>query len=191
MKAVADAGYKFVMIKASEGTSFRDENFVLNYQKANHAGLKVGAYHFFRFDGDGVEQALNLLRAVGPRPLDLGLIIDVEQQGNPTNVPKDSVTFRLQQMVEFLNMKGHRVMLYSNRDGYEKHLYDDFRGLPLWICSFNEENADRDDWTFWQYDHHGKVPGIRGDVDLNAFCGSSAEFERLSSPSDSKTATPF
>lgn len=173
-KAAADAGYSFVFIKASEGAGFRDENFGQNYQKARHAGLKTGAYHFFRFDRDGIEQAKNLLRVVGPRPLDLGLAIDVEETGNPLGVPVDTVRARLQLMVEYLNMRGHRVTFYSNRAGYEKYIREDFEGATLWICQFTD-NSTNDDWTFWQYDHHGRVPGIRGDVDLNVFAGTDLE----------------
>lgn len=177
LNAAAAAGYDFVFIKASEGTDFRDENFVLNYQKARHAGLKTGAYHFFRFDRDGIEQAKNLLRVIGPRPLDLGLAIDVEDQGNATGVPADSIKARLQLMIEYLNLRGHRVTLYSNRAGYEKYLIPDFEGSPLWICQFTDNSANTD-WTYWQFDHHGRIPGIRGDVDLNVFSGSRDDWER-------------
>lgn len=89
LDAAADDGIEFIFIKASEGENFRDENFVLNYQKARHAGMKVGAYHFFRFDVDGVKQAVNLMRSVGARPLELGMVIDVEAEGNPeVTLPK-------------------------------------------------------------------------------------------------------
>lgn len=170
MKAAADAGFKFVWIKASEGVNFRDENFSLNYDKARHAGLKTGAYHYFRFDKDGIEQAVNFLSVVGPRPMDLGLAVDVEDTGNARGVPLDSIRQRLQLMVEYLNMKGHRVTLYSNRDGYEKYIMKDFPGYPLWVCQFTD-NSTNSDWTFWQYDHHGHVPGVRGEVDLNVYVG--------------------
>lgn len=176
LKAAADAGYQFVFIKASEGSDFRDENFVLNYNKARHAGLKTGAYHFFRFDKDGIEQANNFLKVIGPRPLDLGLVIDVEESGNAKGVPMDTIKARLQLMVEYLNMRGHRVMFYSNRAGYEKYLLEDFEGMPLWICQFTD-NSRNTDWTFWQYDHHGRIPGIRGDVDLNVYNGPSLKSE--------------
>lgn len=178
LNAAAEAGYEFVFLKATEGVDFRDENFVLNYQKARHAGLKTGAYHFFRFDRDGIEQAVNLLKTVGRRPLDLGLVIDVEDAGNARGVPIDSIRSRLQLMVEYLNMRGHRVTFYSNRSGWEKYILPDFEGAPLWICSFND-NSRNDDWTFWQYSHHGEVPGIRGDVDLNVFSGSREDWDRL------------
>lgn len=179
LNAAAAEGYEFAFIKASEGITHRDENFVLNYQKARHAGMKIGAYHFFRFDRDGVEQAVNFIKSVGHRPLELGLAIDVEEQGNPTDIPLDTIRTRLAMMVEYLNMKGHRVTFYSNRDGWEKYLREDFEGMPLWICSFTDRNALNDDWTFWQYNHRGRVAGIRGDVDLNAFSGSRADWEAL------------
>ena len=33
-------------------------------------------------------------------------------------------------------------------------------------------------WTFWQYTATGRVPGIRGDVDRNAFNGSEGDWAR-------------
>lgn len=178
LKAAAADGIEFIFIKATEGETFRDENFALNYQKAKHAGLRVGAYHFFRFDADGVKQALNLTKAIEGRPLDLGIAIDVEEQGNPKGYSKEEVVENLQKMVEYLNLRGHRVTFYSNIPGTEKYLYPDFRGFPLWICSFQEETSGGE-WTFWQYNHRGRVSGIRGDVDMNAFHGSREEWERL------------
>lgn len=105
---------------------------------------------------------------VGPRELELGLAIDVEDTGNARGVPLDSIQERLQRMVEYINMCGHRVIFYSNRAGYEKYLMDTFPGFPLWVCQFTD-NSQNTDWTYWQYDHHGRVPGIPGEVDLNAY----------------------
>lgn len=172
---VTRAGIEFVFIKASEGAEFKDKNFRANYRKARHAEIKTGAYHFFRFDVDGVDQAVNFLEAVGERKLDLGLVIDVEQQGNPEGVDPALVVDRLTAMAEYLNLKGYRVMFYTNRSGYEKYLLKDFPGYPLWICSFSEHPFDAD-WTFWQYDHHGHVDGIRGDVDLDTYVGNRADW---------------
>lgn len=169
-------GYEFVFIKASEGSDFRDKNFQTNYTKARKAGIKTGAYHFFRFDKDGVDQAINFLKAVDNRKLDLGLAVDVEQQGNPEGIDKELITERLTAMAEYLYLKGYRVTFYTNKTGYEEFLMESFPGYPLWICSFSEHPIDAD-WTYWQYDHHGKVNGIKGDVDLNAYNGTREEFE--------------
>ena len=175
LDAAAENGIEFIFIKASEGGDFQDENFRINYDKARSAGLKIGAYHFFRFDTDGITQAVNLIRTVGNRELDLGLVIDVESAGNPEGIPERLIQERLTSMADFLILKGHRIMFYTNRKGYYKYVKNNFEGFPLWICSFNSTPISTD-WTFWQFNHRGKVKGINGDVDLNTFCGSRSEW---------------
>lgn len=175
LDAAAASGIEFIFIKASEGASFKDENFHINHAKAGHAGLKRGAYHFFRFDTDGFEQARNFLSAIEGRHLELGVAIDVEDHGNPSGIPTDSVISRLSDMMEYLILKGFRPMLYTNRTGYEKYLMTDYPGTPLWICHFSETPFDAD-WTFWQFDHHARVDGISTEVDLNVFIGSRKDW---------------
>ena len=178
LDAVKDAGYEFIFIKASEGETFKDSNFRLNYEKAVAAGLKTGAYHFFRFDRDGVAQAQNFLNVVGGRRLDLGLAVDVEKFSNDTTLNHDVVKDRLVSMIEYLNLKGYRVILYSNAEGYYDIIQSVAPGECLWICSFSSIPIN-ENWTFWQYNHHGKVPGIQGDVDLNTFFGNKKEWEEF------------
>lgn len=177
-EAAAADGIEFVFIKASEGTDFRDSNFRLNYDKAREAGIMVGAYHYFRFDSDGVDQAVNLLGAVGDRQLDIGIAVDVEEEGNARGVPVDSIKMRLRDMTEYLNLRGWRVTFYSNRDGYYDLLMPEMEGMPIWICSFYSTPLEGE-WTFWQYDHRGKVSGVRGDVDLDAFGGSREDWRQF------------
>lgn len=178
LDAAYRAGYEFIFIKASEGDTFRDQNFRINYSKAFHAGMKIGAYHFFRFDCGGVSQAKNFIEAIGGRKLDLGVAIDVEQHNNAIGIDSAVVADRLSAMVEFLNMSGYRVTLYSNLAGYYEYLRESVPGACLWICSFSSDPINAE-WTYWQYDHHGRVDGIRGDVDLNAFCGSRQDWIRF------------
>lgn len=173
--AVAD-GIEFIFIKASEGNTFHDENFRINYDKARHAGLKIGAYHFFRFDCDGVSQGMNLRKAIGDRKLELGVAIDVEQTGNPEGIDPKLIKRRLEAMVDYLYLSGIRVSIYSTRDGYYDYVQEAVPGTCLWICAFHPTPIEAE-WTFWQYYHHGKVAGIRGEVDLDVFCGSRSEWQ--------------
>lgn len=176
LDAAAEDGIEFVFIKASEGEELRDENFHINYEKAGHAGLKRGAYHFFRFDKDGITQGQNFMNAIGDRQLELGVVIDVEEYGNAKNVPHDSIMMKLADMVEYINLRGHRVMFYTNRSGYEDFLMNTYTGMPLWICHFSSTPFDAD-WTFWQFNHHAKVKGIPSEVDMNVFVGSRKDWE--------------
>ncbi|MDE6246243.1 MAG: hypothetical protein K2M41_00165 [Muribaculaceae bacterium] len=176
LDAAAADGIDFIFIKASEGDTFKDKNFRINYDKASHAGLKIGAYHYFRFDVGGVAQAKNLIKAIGNRHLDLGVAIDVEESNNAAGVDSLQISRRLEAMVQYLNISGYRVTFYCTRAGYYQYIRDTAPGACLWICSLNSSPIDAE-WTFRQYYHRGRVKGIRGDVDLDVFCGSRREWD--------------
>lgn len=174
-QAVARDGVEFAWIKATEGADFRDRRFATNHQKAGEAGLKRGAYHFFRFDKDGVEQAINLLEAVGDRDLEMGVAIDVETSGNPKGIDIDVIKERIAAMVDYLNLRGLAPTLYCNKTDYYRYMFDSFPGNSLWICSFSSDPIATA-WTFWQHNHKGSVKGVNGAVDLNVFGGHRDEW---------------
>lgn len=166
----------FVFIKVSEGATWNDRGFDENYRKAREAGLKVGAYHFFRYDRPGVPQAINVYNALWHKQLDLPLAIDVEDTGNAAGVDDETINQRLHDMVRFLENRGIKLMFYTNKRGYRQYVSRDFSIYPLWICSFTDPPV-KAKWTFWQFTHSGRVPGIKGDVDLDVFNGTRAEFD--------------
>lgn len=174
-KKAAANGIDFVWMKATEGVTFKDKSFINNHKKAGEAGLNRGAYHFFRFDKDGVEQAINFIETIGDRTLELGVAIDIESSGNPENIDVELIKERLSSMVDYLNLRGIAPTLYCNKKDYYEYLADSFPGNSLWICSFSEDPISAD-WTFWQYSHKGSVKGVKGNVDLNVFKGSKADW---------------
>lgn len=174
-RAVKADSIEFVWMKASEGATFRDKRFADNHRRAGEAGLMRGAYHFFRFDKDGVEQAINLLEAVGERTLELGVAIDVESSGNPDGIDEDLIKERIAEMAEYLNLRGLAPTFYCNKADYSRYLADSFPGNSLWICSFSSDPIAVP-WTVWQYSHKGAVRGLKGAVDLNVFGGSRDEW---------------
>lgn len=173
-KAKSD-GIEFVWIKASEGAGFRDKKFKDHHRDAGKAGLMRGAYHFFRFDRDGVEQAMNLMESIGDSHLELGIAIDVESSGNPEDVSPDLVAERLLSMIDYLKLRGYGVTLYCNKTDYYSYLSESFPGSALWICSFSSDPIAAD-WRFWQFSHSGSVAGISGKVDLDVFGGSRQDW---------------
>ena len=144
----------FVVLKATEGATFKDPKFHHNYLAARKAGIRnIGAYHFFKFGTDGKMQGINLLNSLVGKTLELPLVIDLEEWTNPKNMHTDSIVVRLQDMIDYLESNGHAVMLYTNKDGYERFVRDRFTDYPLWICSFTKpplpEDADTD-WSLWR-----------------------------------------
>lgn len=174
---VASVGMDFVILKATEGATFKDKNFTTNYRKARKAGLKVGAYHFFRFDVGGYMQALNLMHSIKGRRLELPVVIDVEEWSNPRDHTTHDILTRLQTMINTLEAHGYHVMLYSNKDGFEKFFSQQFAHYPLWLCSFTGA-PEAGNMRLWQFSHVGSVSGVDGKVDINTFNGSAAAWQQ-------------
>lgn len=173
--AVASDTVKFVYIKASEGENFRDSLFYRNYAGALKAGLKVGAYHYFRFDREGWRQGRNLLDAIGHLSFDLPLAIDVEEWGNPRNFSTEEVVSRLSDMVDYLKEYGHTPMIYTNLAGYNRFIRFRLDDNPVWISSFKLRPLDAP-WVLWQHSHKGTVRGIATPTDINTFNGGYEEW---------------
>ncbi len=174
---VAADSISFAYIKATEGAGFSDSRFHDNYYAARDAGIKVGAYHFFRFDRPGDLQAVNLLQAIRGLEFDLPIAIDVEEWTNPDDVSAANVGNNLSAMIGYLESRGHNVIIYSNKKDYDSYLRTHFAGRALWLCSFVEPGPEFR-WTFWQHTHRGRVDGIDGDVDLNVYKGTRQEWQR-------------
>ena len=177
---VAADDYQFVFIKASEGKTYQDEAFARNYEGARDAGLKVGAYHFFRKNRTGEEQAANLLNVVKGKELDLPLVIDLEDDwGNGATTSRETALKRVLEMIEILDDKGYDVMIYTNLDGYGKYYMGMLGDHDLWLCSFTSPDILTDKpHRFQQFSHEGVVDGVKGDVDLNVWRGSKREWQR-------------
>lgn len=178
--SLAGAGIDFVYLKASEGSSFRDRSFASNFARAREAGLAVGAYHFFRFDCDGASQSFNLLNAIEGLDPDLPLAIDVEEWHNAPQATTATIRERLGILVAILRAKGHKVVIYSNKQGYARFIRGGLSSqeMPeLWICSFTNPPLGHEAWRLWQHSHKGRLPGIKGKVDLNTFNGSRTQWE--------------
>ena len=177
--SVAADGVEFVFLKATEGITFKDPKFKANYQAAREAGVKVGAYHFFRFDCDGYEQGRNFLESVDSLPLDLPLAIDIEEWGNPHNHSTAEISEAIRGMIFALEGGRHKVILYTNKNGYNRFVKGRLDEMPVWVCSFtNPPMPEADSWVLWQHSHESYVNGIKGKVDLNTFNGDSSSWDK-------------
>lgn len=174
-RACADS-IDFVYIKATEGIEYSDAMFAHHFDGAKAAGLKVGAYHYFRFGSPGHLQAYHFLNAVRERDLDLPLAIDVEDWLNDEGVPESEVREQLRVMVDALASNGMRVIIYTNKDGYTRYIDSHFPDADLWLCSLSP-TPPQAPWAIWQHSHQGTVDGASTPVDVNTFAGTRADFD--------------
>ena len=52
--SIEKQGIDFAYIKATEGSSYVDEYYETNRNKAEEAGMRIGFYHFFSFESSGI-----------------------------------------------------------------------------------------------------------------------------------------
>ena len=176
--SVAAGGVRFVYLKATEGANFRDADFAENLVSARKAGLDCGAYHFFRLNSPGLEQAQNFIKTVPRGVCSLPCAVDLEYTGNSSARP--TVTEFRQQLDAFVKAiraeYGSEPVFYVDDDLAQDYL----AGYPIqhrWVRAvvFGPGSA----WIFWQFSELGKVPGIHGFVDMDVFNGDAADFDAL------------
>ena len=182
---VAGAGIRFAFLKATEGRDFRDPRFRANWDAAAAAGVARGAYHFFTFCSPGREQAEHFLRTAPPTPGALPPVADVEFVGNCKSW-KSLAAVRTEVRVFLQEVErawGVPPILYVTPDSFERVVAGEFGAYPVWIRSvFARPAPDAyGGWLLWQHSETGRIPGIRGPVDLDVL-RPGASIESLTLP---------
>jgi lysozyme len=185
-RALRASGVRFADIKATEGVRFRDPRFAENWRRSREAGIPRGAYHYFSMCLPGAKQAANFIAATPVEAGSLPHALDVEQmepcpRGKRVANPAAEITAFLNAVEKRF---GRRPLIYTNRDFHQAHLEGRLQNERFWLASLNHLPSFRSQhWTLWQYHQDGRRRGVDGPVDLNAFNGSRAEFEKFASPS--------
>lgn len=174
-KVKAD-GYRFVFMKATEGTSYVDDTFEKNWAAAKKAGLIRGAYHFFRPKYDGVAQAKHFASVMGTlTDSDLPPVLDLEVQDGVSDA---TVIARAKAfLAELEKRSGKKPVIYTGYFFTSLGSPSGFSGYPLWVAHWgvscpNLPAGGWKTWKFWQFTDHANVSGIGGAVDANRFNGT-------------------
>lgn len=163
-KVKAD-GIGIVIIKATEGRTYKDSYFKTNYANAKANGLLVGAYHFLR--GNAAEDEVdNFLSVVSGLEFDCKLIIDAEVDLGGVDV----TSRQIRQFADILKANGKDIALYTGEYFYNNNMNDSVKDIPLWVAKYssNKPNVSKE-YIGWQYTSDGRVSGICTRVDMNEF----------------------
>jgi lysozyme len=182
--SVRDAGTQFAFIKATEGGDYVDPRFMENWHGAARAGVPRGAYHFMYWCRPAHEQAAWFRRNVPNDPDALPPVLDLEWNGHSQTCPfkasREAALEAIQLMLsEMERHTGKRPIIYTDIPFHRDVLAGEFHDYPHWVRSTAAEPHERyanRRWTMWQYTTTGRVPGIQGDVDRNAFYGGEKEW---------------
>lgn len=177
---IAQHDLDFVFVKATEGETHTDSLYQFNWNALKEAGIRRGAYHFFRPGTPALKQALNFIHSVKMEVGDLPPVVDVEVSDG---IRDQTVITRLQTLIEILEAHyGIQPIIYTNQKFYSRYIENRLDTYPLWIARYGKsepEVATPESWTFWQYGNRGQMEGIEGDVDFNVFRGSTEELKAM------------
>ena len=176
-----EGGYpiEFAFIRASVGNDRADYKFKKYWKKAKQKKLICGAYHYYRPNENSLEQAENFIKQVTLVEGDFPPVLDIEKLPREQSIERLKVGLhRWLEVVE--KHYGVKPIIYSSESYYEDFLKEDFGEYPFWIANYTAFYKDIDDeWSIWQFTENGKVPGIKGRVDINIYNGTSVTIKEL------------
>lgn len=179
-------GVNFAFLKATEGGDLRDPAFKDHWRGAGRAGVARGAYHFYYFCTEPEVQARWFIRNVPRAAGNLPPVLDMEWNPfSPTcatvRPPSGEVRSLMRRWLAVVEAHyGQKAIIYTTPKFHRENGLGAFRGYDFWLratAKRTEEVYDNQRWTFWQYSSTGIIPGIVGEVDLNAFNGSPDEWQ--------------
>ena len=171
---------RFVIMKATEGSSRIDKTFVSNFYNAREHGFIRGAYHFWSNKSSPREQAQFFLKNVNLLEGDLPPVLDVEHK--PKNVSTEEFQRDVLTWLHIVEDKYHvKPIIYTYYKFKMEYLNTDvFEDYPYWIAHYYVDKVEYNGpWKFWQHTDAGRLPGINGNVDLNIYNGSYYDLRQL------------
>ena len=179
-------GIEFVFLKATEGGDLADPMFNDHWRGAGRAGIKRGAYHFYYFCTAPEVQAQFFIKTAPKTRGSLPPVLDMEWNPfSPTCQRRpDAATVRneMQRWLDIVTTHyGQRPIIYTTPGFYEDAGLDRLQGYEYWLRTTAKTPAQAfpgQRWRFWQYTSTGTLPNTPGDIDINAFNGSRADWDR-------------
>lgn len=182
---VRDDGYRFAIMKATQGRGYEDPTYDTNHAEAREAGLRVTAYEFADPDParkDARRDADHFVDVANLHGKDLVPVLDLEQTGGLG--PSRLIEWVRRWSTRVHERLGRWPTIYTSPSFWDQHMKDTVefakRGHRLWIAHWFAKRPNLParrwngrGWVFWQWSNRGEVRGIEGRVDLNIFDGSS------------------
>jgi lysozyme len=185
--SVANSGIAFAFAKATEGLTYMDPQFDTNWANMQAAGIIRGAYHFGHPGSDPIAQADFFLNTVQPVSGDLQMMLDLEVTDGQT--PAQVWNWTQAFIGEIQAQTGAPGIIYTGFYFWRDRVGNPLNNLncPFFLAAY-VSNPDPyvppawSTWSFWQYSDTGRVPGISGNVDTDAWNGSIDNLYNLQLP---------
>lgn len=148
---IADAGNKFVVIKATEGKTYRSGQMKLQANAAIKAGKLIGFYHYARPENGNTarQEAENFLNAVGSYIGNAILVLDYEGKAHD---------YGQAWAVDFINYvyrkTGVKPLFYTSEAYLSKYPAVAKADAGLWVAKYSGRSPKISPWkikAIWQF----------------------------------------
>ena len=185
---------KFVICKATQGKTFKDDLLNSNLIELRRLNFIRGAYHFFTFKGVTAAEQVNNFMGCNIDFDESGMlpaVVDVEWQGSDSSNDfvynnKVACAAKLRSWLDSIeNVTGRKPIIYTAKGFWNELLGSPagFDSYELWVASYRNGSPTMPgtwkDYLIWQFTESGHVAGIPGNVDKNIFNGNESKLKAL------------
>ncbi|MEJ8738641.1 GBS Bsp-like repeat-containing protein, partial [Erysipelotrichaceae bacterium HCN-30851] len=180
---VAASGVDGVILRVGYGWSEnlsdqRDKRFIENAKELERLGIPYGVYLFSYESSEkgAIREAEYTLDLIKGRKISLPVFYDLEYSSYVGSLSKSTYVKMAKAYCKKISSAGYTPGIYANLNYWNTKLNDSSLDKYVkWVAQYNSNNgqAGHCDYTkpykMWQYTSVGKVNGISGNVDLNAW----------------------
>ena len=161
----------FAMVRTSYGNFHLDKKYKRNIEGLESIGVPYGLYHFSyattKEEAKGEAKGfLNIIKNYKPL---YPVVVDIESSSRTENVRKDTLVDIAKTFCSIVQNAGYYVMIYANLNYFETKLNSSILNkYDKWVAEWRDKFTYNGNAGMWQYSSKGRMPGISGNVDLDA-----------------------
>ncbi len=178
--AVRAAGIDLAIIRVTNRKG-KDASFEYNYTGCGLVGIQRGVYRYSyaKTVDEAVKEAMEVVRILNERKLELGVWLDLEWKEQRV-LGRKALTAIAKAWIQTIQAAGYACGIYCNLDWHKNVLDTSVLQVPYWIARYpakdtgkiNENLKPNRRECAWQYSSKGRVAGIAGNVDLDEWYGT-------------------
>lgn len=147
----------------------QDTAFETHYKELTNRGIPVGAYWYScaNTKAKGIAEANKCLEIIKGKKFGYPIYIDVEDITNQQKAGKSNLTEAVIGFCETIEAAGYYVGIYTTEFWLNNYMYEEkLRPYDKWIALWSN-NKPGYKCGVWQRSSKGRLPGYKGDLDLN------------------------
>lgn len=170
IQAISQSNLDGVILKATEGTTFKDHAMESLYDALN-GSIQIGFYHFLRATSPPTTQAENFWNSIKDKEYQILPILDVEKYLDNDELGENAEKYCEEFISEFYRLSGQELLVYSYRCYIQEHFSNEFRlSHNWWVADYcdKEPNIVNCNIVAWQYTESSEEYAFNnGGLDVN------------------------